>query len=56
MSTSPIRRESDGPILHGLDLDVQAGERVRRGGAIGRGQEHVVQLILRFYDPCRAMS
>ena len=37
--------------LHGIDLDVQAGETVALVGATGAGKSTLVKLVARFYDP-----
>jgi ATP-binding cassette subfamily B protein len=39
------------PVLHGLDLDVPAGETHAIVGATGAGKSTVVKLLLRLYDP-----
>jgi ATP-binding cassette, subfamily B, bacterial len=39
------------PVLHGLDLDVPAGQTHAIVGATGAGKSTVVKLLLRLYDP-----
>jgi len=39
------------PVLHRLDLDIQAGSMVGIAGATGCGKSTLVKLLLRFYDP-----
>lgn len=39
-----------GPVLHGFDLDMQAGESVAIVGATGAGKSTVARLLVRFYD------
>ncbi|MDO9408657.1 ABC transporter ATP-binding protein [Patulibacter sp.] len=39
------------PVLHGLQLDVPAGETHAIVGATGAGKSTVVKLLLRLYDP-----
>ncbi|MGF1509114.1 MAG: ABC transporter ATP-binding protein [Myxococcota bacterium] len=39
------------PVLRGLDLDIQAGERVAVVGPTGAGKSTIVKLLARFYDP-----
>jgi ABC-type multidrug transport system fused ATPase/permease subunit len=42
----------DGPdVLHGLDLDVQAGTTVALVGHTGAGKSTIAKLLARFYDP-----
>jgi len=38
-------------VLHGLDLDVAAGESVALVGTTGAGKSTIVKLVARFYDP-----
>lgn len=38
-------------VLHGVDLDIPAGERVGLVGATGAGKSTVLDLVLRFRDP-----
>ena len=39
-----------GPALHGVDLDVQPGERVLVGGASGAGKTTLAHVLVRFLD------
>lgn len=41
----------DAPALHGLSLDVAAGETVALVGPSGAGKTTVLQMLLRAYDP-----
>ncbi|TWE10100.1 ABC transporter ATP-binding protein [Rudaeicoccus suwonensis] len=43
--------EDDEPVLRGLDLRIDAGERVAIVGASGSGKSTVAGLVSRFYDP-----
>ena len=46
------RWEADGPdVLHGLDLDVPAGQRVAVVGPSGCGKTTLAMVLLRFLDP-----
>lgn len=45
----PARPED--AALHGLDLQVRAGEKIAIVGPSGAGKTTVFQLLLRFYDP-----
>ena len=38
-------------VLHGLDLDVAAGESIALVGETGAGKSTIVKLVARFYDP-----
>jgi len=40
-----------GPVLHGLDLHIGAGESVALVGRSGSGKSTLVSLLPRFYDP-----
>ncbi len=39
------------PVLHGLDLDIPAGETHAIVGATGAGKSTIVKLLLRLYEP-----
>ncbi|GGE78273.1 ABC transporter ATP-binding protein [Sphingomonas prati] len=41
----------DSAILHGLSIDVPAGQKVGLVGPSGAGKSSILQLIQRFYDP-----
>ena len=47
--TYPSRK--DVPILHGIDLKVEAGKTVALVGSSGSGKSTIIQLIERFYAP-----
>jgi ATP-binding cassette subfamily B protein/subfamily B ATP-binding cassette protein MsbA len=40
----------DVPVLHGLTLDVTAGERIALVGPSGAGKSTMLKLLMRFYD------
>ena len=39
------------PVIHGIDLDVPAGQRLAVVGETGAGKSTIGKLALRFYDP-----
>ena len=41
---------ADGPVLHGIDLEVPAGKTVALVGASGSGKSTILNLIPRFYE------
>jgi len=43
--------KGDKPVLHGIDLEVSAGETVALVGRSGSGKTTLTNLIARFYDP-----
>jgi ATP-binding cassette, subfamily B, bacterial len=43
--------QAEEPVLHAIDLDVQAGQCVAILGATGAGKSTLMSLIPRFYDP-----
>ncbi len=43
--------EGGGPVLRGVDLDVEAGKTVALVGATGSGKTTLVSLVPRLYDP-----
>ncbi|MFN8121911.1 MAG: ABC transporter ATP-binding protein [Thermoleophilia bacterium] len=42
---------NDVPVLHGIDLDIPAGETHAVVGLTGSGKSTIVKLLLRFYEP-----
>ena len=43
--------DPDVPVLHGLDLEIAAGETTAFVGATGAGKSTIAKLVTRFYDP-----
>jgi ABC-type multidrug transport system fused ATPase/permease subunit len=43
--------EADAPVLHGVDLEVEAGTVVALVGPTGAGKTTIAHLVPRFYDP-----
>jgi ATP-binding cassette subfamily B protein len=43
--------DSDSPVLHDLDLRIEAGETIALVGPTGAGKSTVAKLVTRFYDP-----
>jgi ATP-binding cassette, subfamily B, bacterial len=41
----------EAPVLHGLDLEIPAGQTLALVGATGAGKTTVARLLARFYDP-----
>ncbi len=41
----------EGPVLHGVDLQVSAGSVVALVGASGAGKSTIARMVLRFHDP-----
>jgi ABC-type multidrug transport system fused ATPase/permease subunit len=46
-----FRYAPDHPVLHGVNLTVEAGQRVAIVGATGGGKSTLLALLLRLYDP-----
>jgi ATP-binding cassette, subfamily B, bacterial len=43
--------EPDRPVIHGIDLEVPAGQRLAVVGETGAGKTTIAKLALRFHDP-----
>ena len=43
--------EPEHPVLHGIDLEVEAGQSVALVGPSGAGKSTLISLLPRFYDP-----
>jgi ATP-binding cassette subfamily B protein len=43
--------DEDRPVVHGIDLEVPAGQRLAVVGETGAGKSTLAKLALRFYDP-----
>ena len=47
--------QPDVPILHGISISIEAGERVALVGPSGAGKSTLLSLLMRFYDVKRGM-
>lgn len=43
--------EEGNPVLHGVDFEVQAGERIGIAGHTGSGKTTLMNLVMRLFDP-----
>ncbi len=42
---------ADTPVLHGIDVSIEPGQRLALVGATGAGKSTIAKLMMRFYDP-----